>query len=924
VAAAAWQQKRAAAVIKLLALESTHRLHRDQILEALWPDLDVDAGALNLRVALHHARSHLVQAGATRGEYLVRSGESLVLGPIEKIRVDVDAFEHAAARAWRTADLEAIEEALEIYAGDLLPDDPFDDWSDHRRTGLRASYLALLGRLARLAGECGEYDRAIAALQRILGLERAQEETHVALMELLARTGRRSQALDQYRQLTAILEAEIGVKPGPTARALYLAIRDQEVRKPGSMAELANTDFRTNLPAATDGMIGRERETVEIRQLLAATRLVTLTGPGGVGKTRLALAVAGDLRESFPDGIWFVDLAPIRDPALAIPAIGKILGIRETRGRPRISSLTSTLRTRRVLLLLDNFEQVAEAAPDVSELLKACPNLKVLVTSRVRLRVSGECERTIAPLTSPKDSSMEEVTLSDAVRLFVDRAREVRGDFSITAGNAETVAAICHRLDGLPLAIELAVTWIKTLSPETLLTRLEKRLPQLMGGARDLPQRQRTMRATIAWSHDLLSTDEQACFRHLSVFVGGCTLEAAEDVVGTLSANVLELVASLVDKSLLQRMDGGGNTQRYAMLETIREYGLEELAASGDESQVRAAHADYFLELVERNTSRMRGSEAGQALAELEVEYGNLRAALTWYDATGDGRSLLRLAAGLSTFWSENGHWTEGNTWLERALAAEPAPSLVRAEALANLGENAGYLGDIDRAESALQEGLALARQIGATAVTAFMLQSLGGQRVDLGAYAEGESILLQALGEAQRSGDREVEALSLAHLGAASWGKGDVPEATTRLNLAHDLGREHGHTVPAEVAARYLGLMSAERGDVVAATAWFREIDAEPGGMQVPVRLVLDVATLAMALNKPGSSARLFGAASILANAIGIAPSWPERGAHERALEAARVRLGSAFNAVFEAGVHMSREAMLAEVDAVLVGGLQ
>jgi tetratricopeptide (TPR) repeat protein len=515
---------------------------------------------------------------------------------------------------------------------------------------------------------------------------------------------------------------------------------------------------------------------------------------------------------------------------------------------------------------------------------------------------------------------MEEVTLSDAVRLFVDRAREVRGDFSITTGNAGPVAAICHRLDGLPLAIELAVTWIKTLTPETLLTRLEKRLPQLMSGARDLPQRQRTMRATIAWSHDLLSFEEQACFRHLSVFVGGCTLEASEGVAGTLSANVLELVASLVDKSLLQRMDGAGNTPRYAMLETIREYGLEELTASGDESRTRAAHAGYFLELVERTGPRMHGSEAGQVLAELEAEYGNLRAALTWFDKAGDGRSLLKLAAGLSTFWSENGHWTEGNAWLERALTADPAPSLVRAEALANLGENAGYLGDIDLAESALQEGLALARQIGATAVIAFMLQSLGAQRIDRGAYAEGESILLEALAEARQSCDREVEALSLAHLGAASWGKGDVPEATTRLTLAHDLGREYGHTVPAEVAARYLGLIAAERGDVVAATAWFREIDAEPGGMQVPVRLVLDVATLAMALGKPESSARFFGAASVLSNAIGIAPSWPERGAHERALEAARVRLGGAFHAVFEAGTHLSREAVLAEVDAVLV----
>jgi len=719
VPAAAWRQKRAAALIKLLALAPAHRLHREQVLDALWPDLDLESGAGNLRVALHHARHRLAEAGAASGAFLIREGESLLLGSAESVWVDVDAFEQAAARAWRVGDPEAVQAALEHYAGDLLPDDPFDDWAGRRRTGLRASYLALLARLARLAEQRGEVDRAIAALQRILALEPAQEETHVALMHLFALDGQRTQALAQYQRLVTVLENEMGTPPEPATRTLYEAIRDHHAAGQDSVPIAERIVRRTNLPAAVDTLIGRERERAEIRQLLATARLVTFTGPGGVGKTRLALVVANDVVATFPDGAFVVDLSPIRDPALAGSAIAQALGLLDLGASPQIETLAAALRDSRVLLLLDNFEQVVEAAPLVAKLLMTCPGLKVVVTSRVRLRLRGEQEYPVAPLAvpvNPTSGIAAEVAAAAAGQLFVQRASEARPDFALTSENAAAVGEICRRLDGLPLALELAAARVRFLSPQMLLMQLDSPLTVLTGGARDLPERHQTIRATIAWSHDLLSMAERDLFRRLGVFHGSWTMAAAEAVAGfrgDAGVSVLDGLASLVDKSLLHSVKGdrlGDTETRFAMLDTIREFALEQLAASGEHAEVRRRHAAFYLTLAEAADAELTSSRQPMWLDRLEADRANLRAGLDW-GLEEDAIMGLQLAGALGRFWGMRGSVAEGRAILD-ALLALPTPiwPAARARALNAAGLLARLQGDSERAEALVDEAVHLWR----------------------------------------------------------------------------------------------------------------------------------------------------------------------------------------------------------------------
>jgi predicted ATPase/DNA-binding CsgD family transcriptional regulator len=454
--------------------------------------------------------------------------------------------------------------------------------------------------------------------------------------------------------------------------------------------------------------------------------LVTLTGTGGVGKTRLALGVAAVAVSNFADGICFVTLAPLYDPELVVSTIAQVLGVREQGSRPTLDSLKDYLRDRQLLLLLDNFEQVVSAAPAVTELLMVAPDLKVLVTSRTALHLSGEHEFVVLPLALPDLRNLpppDRLIQYGAVRLFVERAQAAQSSFAMTSENAIAIASICQQVDGLPLAIELAAGRSKLFSPQALLLRLRNRLKLLVGGAQDLPLRQQTLRGTIAWSYELLENAEQKLFRRLAVFVGGCTLEAVDAVCKSgqdPDVDMLDSVARLVDKSLLRQETQADGESRLLMLETIREYALERLEESGETEATQRKHATFFLALAEQAEPEFNGPKQAAWVERLEQERDNLRAALEWMLEEGAVEQArvrremaLRLSAALEPFWRIHGHYREGRTFLERALAhSEGASASLRAKVLGATADLAFYQGDLDRAEVLARQGLSLGREL--------------------------------------------------------------------------------------------------------------------------------------------------------------------------------------------------------------------
>src|SRR5918993_381173 len=489
---------------------------------------------------------------------------------------------------------------------------------------------------------------------------------------------------------------------------------------PVDFPPLKSLDSRPhNLPRQPTPFLGREREISELVDMLRRdeVQLLTLTGPGGTGKTRLALQAAADLLDDFRDGVFFVPLAPLSDPALIAPAIGNAIGIREEGERSLAERLRDVLATKHLLLVLDNMEHLVEGAPLVGEILAASPRLKVLATSRLPLRLRAEREYPVPPLALPRRKPPplpEHLTQYTAVQLFVERAQAVKPDFAIDNENAPAVAEICHRLDGLPLAIELAAARVRMLSPQAMLPRLEKRLPLLTGGARDAPARQRTLRNTIAWSYDLLEPKEQILFRRLAVFGGGATFEAVEAVANADgSLDVFGGLERLLEQSLLRQDVGPEGEPRFSLLETIREFGIEQLEAHGESEDAQARHAGFFLTLVEEAAPDLHGPTQRAWLERLETEHDNIRAALGW-SLTHEPEAALRIGAALFWFWYYRGHLTEGRDWIERALAtgASASPD-VRARVLNWSSAFAWERADYATAALRSEEALALARSAG-------------------------------------------------------------------------------------------------------------------------------------------------------------------------------------------------------------------
>ncbi len=562
---------------------------------------------------------------------------------------------------------------------------------------------------------------------------------------------------------------------GRARRLFQLVIADL----PADFPRLRTLDtFQNNLPVQLTPFIGREQELSGVQRLLDRedVRLLTLTGPGGAGKTRLSLQVAAEVSERFADGVFFVNLAPVSDGALVIPTIAQTLDIREGTGQPSLERLREVLQQKQMLLLLDNFEQVMSASGEVAELLAACPRLKALVTSREVLHVRAEREFSVPPMTLPDLKNLPDLaTLSHnaAVTLFLQRAQAVKPDFELTNANARAIAEICVRLDGLPLAIELAAARVKLLPPQALLSRLDQRLAVLTGVSRDVPARQQALRNTIAWSYNLLDAAEQRLFRRLSVFVGGCTLEAAEAVWaapgnGDGAGQVLDTIASLIDKSLLQQAEQEGEEPRFVMLETIREYGMERLAANGEMEAIREAHAEYYLTLAERAEPELAGPQQAVWLERLEREYDNLRAVMEWSFERGasEPEVTLRLAAALRRFWEVRAHWNDGRNFLERGLAvSKMVAAPVQLKALKAAAHLAYVQGDVDRAEALSEECLARCRELGDRVGIALSLRLLGMIAEWRSSFVVASARTEESLELFKEAGDNEGIAWSLANL---------------------------------------------------------------------------------------------------------------------------------------------------------------
>ena len=701
---------------------------------------------------------------------------------------------------------------------------------------------------------------------------------------------------------------------------------------------LPERGWGVRLPVPLTSFVGREREVAAVSDLLRrdAVRLVTLTGPGGAGKTRLALRVGEELVPHYADGVVFVSLASVSDAAFVLPGVAQALGVRKARSPALIERLAAALGERQLLLVLDNFEHVVEAGPAVAELLGRCAGLKALMTSRTLLRVSGEQDYPVPPLPVPElGSSPERLAEAAAVRLFAERANAADPAFALTAENAPTVAEICHRLDGLPLALELAAAKVRLLPPAELLVRLDTRLPLLTGGARDGPARLRTMRDAVAWSYDLLGPGQQVLFRRLAVFVGGFELEAAEAVVGRDYARDGDLfsgVEALLEQSLVRRLLAVGAPPRFAMLETVREFGLELLAAGGESEELRAAHAAWYLGLAEQAEQELLGPRPEAWLARLAADHGNLVAALSRFADCGDAVGLARLSGSLGEYWYASGRWAEGRAWLERALAEaanlrEPA----LAKALVAAGCIAHYQGDDARAVPLLEQGRELLRRAGDDWEEAYAQYLLGVAAEDRGDYGTATELLAEAMRRLRAMGDATNAAYAEAHLGTVALGEGDPRQAAAHGEAARALATEAGCRDASAVAVLLLGEAARDSGDLETAAShygdylqWATRQRATPeyahGATEELARLVGSVAVLAAERGEAERAARLLGAAERLREAVGLALALPERAACERASSWARAELGEGLSdRALAAGREMTAGDAAAEIETVL-----
>lgn len=832
-----FQTQKTAALLAYLAYYPERRHTRESLVDILWPNADLDAGRNRLSQAVGWLRAQLEPPGSPRGGVLLADRQSVGLNPPSFV-TDVSQFEaaiHAGAASEDSAPMDerrraALQQAVALYHGDLLPGH-YDDWALAERARLLGLYLPALRRLIEDYERRQEWDRALDYARRALAADPLAEELHGDLMRLLAASGQPAAALRQFKEMERLLAKELGDEPSAASRQLIADLR----RIAPSPRTAPAAKRGAALPLQMTRFFGRETEIAQVRALIetGGARLVTLAGMGGAGKTRMAIETATRLSAHFQDAVFFAPLADLNDARLIPSVLADLLTLPASGDSMPLERVASALSARPSLLVLDNLEHlIDEAPPLIRTLLELAPSLTILVTSRQRLNLDGEREIDVPPLAAPTeelsaappDAALERLTRIDSVRLFVDRAQSVRPSFALTPQNAEDIARLCARLDGLPLAIELCAAWAQTLTPAQMLAHLTRRFDLLVSRRTDITPRHRTLRATLEYSYLLLPPDLQDFFIRLSVFRGGWTLDAAtaicRDVPEQGALSTLEAITEMHERSLVAAEEVNGE-MRYRMLETLREFAVEQWTMAV-EGPLQQRHAEFFLALAEQAEPHLASPEQAAWFARLEAEHDNLRAALDWLIARQDEDKGLRMAVALSKFWEMRGYLREAQQWLERLRnlpSHVPQDNLrLRARALNAYAVSLQGLTDLTQAEIYAREALAAWRTLDDASGMAGSLEILGEIAMMHEDYGPAVRLLEEARSLAHGAGDQVMTASAVHSLGRIALARENWTEAWSNLSESLRLHRTLGDQNKAAAALNNLGLVARYRGELMAA----------------------------------------------------------------------------------------------------------
>ncbi len=867
----AWSRRSAAALVKLLALRTGRRLPREQLIDLLWPDLLVDEAAPRLHKAAHFARAAL---GVPDG--VVLSGDVVALLPDSEVTVDVDQFDSAATAYLAGGGLPRADEAIRLYRGDLLPEDLYVEWTEDDRVRRRMRYLELLK-------DAGRWDEVLAA-------DPLDEGAHLRLVEGHVAAGDRDSALRQLDFMEQVWRRELDEDPGAAAAALRVEVLAMPAYdaddRPGGAGPA------TPVPWPATDTIGRQQEIAEVLEALELSQVVTLVGPGGVGKTRLAQEVAHRYADATSGQVSFVDLTKAREPGLVAEVVARGLGVQVTAGNAAEQALEEALHRRSLLIVLDNFEHVIDAAPVVGRILQRSQGVQVLATSRALLRISGELVMDVHPLSVGGDPAA--ASHSDAVALFEQLALRIDPSFSLER-SLDDVVAICRAVDGLPLAIEMATGHLRTLPPALLRTRLSERLGSAVGAARDAPERQQTIPATIDWSLQLLGDQEQQLFRRLGVFNGPAALDAIEQVCDGGFVDVVDPLTRLVEQSLVRRVVNGRHEPRYVLLELVRERARDLLSDELDTMAER--HATYVVDFLEDLDERRWTSAADRWMDDITEVLGEVRAAHAWAHQHGRDDITARITASLGTYWHLDGHHAEGRRWVEQALAASVE---VDESTRAGLHLAGGFvMWPIDQEAARVHWQLAVEkyRSVGDTRMLAYALPKaaigyLGiDDKFDLAMELCDEGVELS-----RQIGDRPLIAPALNVRGELTRIAGRDDLARAAYEEGRDLSIAAGDDSHLSVFLANLSYIAEHDGDHLEARRLAREslrLAWSLGRRPMSAWTVDKLAGFEVGLGRPERGALLIGASDQALRLLGVGLHPGDMPEHLRTVDALRERLG-------------------------------